>query len=117
MVVSALVEISLAVVTALTVVRAGLVLSVDSCGEVMLGVVSAIEVASDVVSTLVEETVSFVDTKLVSAGEVASVVCRALCVVFLMDVLSGIVTSFVITSEVVPPTVLSTGVLLLVDNR
>ena len=117
MVVSALVEISLAVVTALTVVSAGLVLSVDSCGEVTLGVVSAIEVASDVVSTLVEETVSVVEIALVSAGEVASVVCRALGVVSLMDVLSGVVTSVVITSEVDAPTVLRTGVLLLVDNR
>ena len=88
MVVSALVEISLAVVTALTLVRAGLVLSVDSCAEVMLGVVSAIEVAMDVVSTIVEETVSVVETALVSAGVVVSVVCRALGVVSLMDVLS-----------------------------
>ena len=117
MVVSALVEISLAVVTALTVVRAGLVLSVDRCAEVMLGVVSTIEVASDVVSTLVEETVSVVETALVSAGVVASVVSRALGVVSLMDVLSGVVTPVVITSEVDTPTVLSTGVLLLVDNR
>ena len=46
-----------------------------------------------------------------------SVVCRALGVVSLMDVLSGVVTSVVITSEVDTPTVLSTGVLLLVDNR
>ena len=88
MVVSALVEISLAFVTALNVVRAGLVLSVDSCAEVMLGVVSAIEVAMDVVSTIVEETVSVVETALVSAGVVASVVCRLLGVVSLMDVLS-----------------------------
>ena len=46
MVGSVLVEISLAVVTALTVVRAGLVLSVVSSAEVVLGVVSATEVAS-----------------------------------------------------------------------
>ena len=83
----------------------------------MLGVVSATEVASDVVSTLVEEIVSVVRTTLVSAGVVASVVCKALGVVSLMDVLSRVVTSVVITPEVDAPTVLTTGVLLLVDNR
>ena len=88
MVISALVEISLAVVTALTVVNAGLVLSVDSFAEVMLGCVPATEVDSDVVSTFVEETASVVETALVSAGVVASVVCRLLGVVSLMDVLS-----------------------------
>ena len=39
---------------------------------------------------------SVVETLLVSAGVVASVVCRALGVVSLMDVLSGVVTSVVI---------------------